>query len=140
MQQGLRVDFFAVVPGRAEKGSSPIFPEILNHVFRAGNLTTSVGRGPCTVLCIVLCTVLCTVFCTAGIVSVLRDQFLYCGEQFLYCGDDFCTVGTISVLWEQFLYCGSNFCTAGIISVLWRQFMYWGNNFCTVGIISVLWG
>jgi hypothetical protein len=79
MQKGLRVDFFAVVPGRAEKGFSANFPEILKYVFRVGNLTTSVGRGTCIVLCIVLCTVLCTVFCTAGSISVLR--------------------GTISVLW-----------------------------------------
>ena len=67
---------FVVVPGRVEKGSPPIFfrnPQI------CGNLTTCVGSG------------------------ILH-----------------CTVGAISVLWEQFLYCGNNFCTVGIISVLWE--------------------
>jgi len=33
IQQGLRVDFFAVVPGRAENGSPPIFRKSSNKCF-----------------------------------------------------------------------------------------------------------
>ena len=61
--EGAASDFFAVAPGRAEKGSPPIFLEILKFVFGAGNLTTCVGNGisHCTLLCFVLYSVLYSV-------------------------------------------------------------------------------
>ena len=71
--EGAASDFFAVAPGRAEKGSPPIFLEILKFVFGAGNLTTCVGNG------ISHCTLYCALYCT-----------LYC---ILYCRDNFCTAG-----------------------------------------------